>query len=235
VPAALLLSARVCSKDACDPDALPLAINWAVAQGADIVSLSLGGDFGLRNALQERELNDAVQSAVDSGTVVIASAGNKGKEADQSDVESPAVIPEVIAVGAAGEDGRVADFSSKGDDAGHPCTALPLPGGLPGGVGGRCAPDQKPELVAPGVGIVSAWTGKEYRSADGTSQATPFVTATVAILLQGHPDLSTRAQVEHVKQVLVQTAQPVAGQATPHDERAGYGLVQAVAALQAYG
>jgi subtilisin family serine protease len=234
VPGALLLSARVCSHDACDPDALPAAIDWAVAQGADIVSLSLGGEFGLRNALQEKTLNDAVQAAVASGTVVIASAGNKGKEADQADVESPAVIPEVIAVGAVAEDGRVADFSSKGDDAGHPCSPLPLPGTIPT-VGSRCPPDQKPELVAPGVGIVSAWTGKEYRSADGTSQATPFVTATVAILLQGHPDLSTRAQVEHVKQVLMQTARPVPGQATPHDEKAGYGLVQAVAALQAYG
>jgi serine protease AprX len=235
VPGALLLSARVCSKDACDPDALPAAINWAVAQGADIVSLSLGGDFGLRNALQEKTLSDAVQAAVGSGTVVIASAGNKGKEDGQTDVESPAVIPEVIAVGAIREDGQVADFSSKGDDAGHPCTPLPLPAGLPGGLGGRCKPDQKPELVAPGVGIVSAWTGKEYRSADGTSQATPFVTATVAILLQGHPDLSTAAQVKHVKQVLVDSAQPVPGQALPHDEKAGYGLVQAVAAMQAYG
>jgi subtilisin family serine protease len=117
VPGALLLSARVCSKDACDPDALPAAINWAVAQGADIVSLSLGGDFGLRNALQEKTLSDAVDAAVDSGTVVIASAGNKGKDDGQTDVESPAVIPAVIAVGAIREDGQVADFSSKGDDA----------------------------------------------------------------------------------------------------------------------
>jgi subtilisin family serine protease len=235
VPGALLLSARVCSQDACSADALPAAINWAVAQGADIVSLSLGGEFGLRNALQEKALNDAVQAAVASGTVVIASAGNKGEDEGQTDVESPAVIAEVIAVGAVGEDLQPAGFSSRGDDEGHPCGPVPLPGGLPGGMGGRCPPHQKPELVAPGVGIVSAWAGKEYRSADGTSQATPFVTAVVAILLQGHPDLSTRAQVERVKQVLVDSARPLEGQERPHDEKAGYGLVQAAEALRLYG
>ncbi|HUR26515.1 MAG TPA: S8 family serine peptidase [Candidatus Thermoplasmatota archaeon] len=231
-PGALLLSARVCSQDSCDASTLPAAIDWAVKQDADIISLSLGGEFGLRDALQERAIEQAVQSAIDSGVVVIASAGNKGP--DNADVESPADIPEVIAVGAVDEQGHVASFSSRGDDEGNPCRQVPIPG-LPSGITGRCHPNQKPELVAPGVGILSAWTGASYVRADGTSQATPFVTAAVALILEGRPDLPDRAAVLHVKQVLVDTARPVAGQHEPHDEAAGYGLLQAETALRAYG
>jgi serine protease AprX len=228
-PDVLLISARVCSQDACDASTLPAAIGWAVAQGADVISLSLGGEFGLRDALQERAIEQEVQQAIDGGVVVIASAGNKGP--DNSDVESPANILEVIAVGAVDEEGRVASFSSRGDDAGNPCRDLPLPGFL----NGRCHPNQKPELVAPGVGILSAWTDDGFVRADGTSQATPFVTAAVALILEGRPDLPNREAVLHLKQVLVDSARPVAGQAQPHDESAGYGLLQAEAALRQYG
>lgn len=228
-PNVLLISARVCSKDACDATVLPAAIQWAVAQGADIVSLSLGGQFGLRDVLQENAIEQAVRSAVDSGVVVIASAGNKGP--DNTDVESPSNLPDVISVGAIDSNGRVADFSSRGDDAGNPCRGLPLPGAL----GGRCYPDEKPEIVAPGVGILSAWTKDLYVRADGTSQATPFVTAAVALMLEGKGDLPGRAAVERVKRVLVDTALPVEGQAEPHDEAAGYGRLQAEAAVRAYG
>lgn len=236
-PNVLLVSARVCSKDACDANVLPSAISWAVAQGADVISLSLGGRFGLRDVLQENAIEAAVRTAVDSGVVVIASAGNGGPCPDNTspdpDVQSPGSIPDVIAVGAVGRDGRVACFSTRGDDDGNTCRNLPILAPPP--LGGRCYPDQKPELVAPGVGILSAWTKDLYVSADGTSQATPFVTAAVALMLEGKPDLAGRDDVERVKLVLVQTAQPVPGQTRPHDEAAGYGLLQAEAAVRAYG
>jgi subtilisin family serine protease len=231
-----LVVARVCSQNTCDASVIPAAIDWAVAQGADVVSLSLGGQFGLRDAVTERNIESSVSRAVASGTVVISSAGNGGPGAapqnQTTDVESPGNIPEVIAVGAVDEHGQVAGFSSRGDDAGHPCRSTPLP--LPMGLSGRCPPDQKPELVAPGVGILSAWTKNLYVQADGTSQATPFVTAAVALILQGHPDLPGSGDVARLKQALVSTAQPLAGQQRPHDPAAGYGLVQAAAALQAF-
>jgi serine protease AprX len=234
-PDALLIMARVCT-DLCDASTLPAAINWAVSQGADVISLSLGGEFGLSDVLQERAIDQAIQAAIDSGVVVIASAGNKGP--DNADVESPASIPEVIAVGSVDEDGRVSAFSSRGD-ATQACNDF-----LPGPLAGRCDPHKKPELVAPGNEILSTWSadaagtecdGEEYCVASGTSQATPFVTAAVALLLEGRPDLPNRAAVLHLKQVLVDTARPVAGQVEPHDEAAGYGLLQAESALRAYG
>jgi subtilisin family serine protease len=234
-PDALVLSARVCNRDQCDADAIPLAIQWAVAQGADVVSLSLGGQFGLSDLAQQLAIRDAVARAVDAGVVIIASAGNKGDDPSSSDVESPADLPDIIAVGAVGPDGQVAPFSSRGSSQANTCRfANPLPVPI-SDVTGRCYPDQKPELVAPGVGILSAWTGDDYVRADGTSQATPFVTAAVALLLQGKPDLGGRADVERVKLALVATAQPVPGQTEPHDPAAGYGLLQAADAVRAYG
>jgi serine protease AprX len=99
---------------------------------------------------------------------------------------------------------------------------------------GRCDPDKKPELVAPGVEVLSAWTEGNYVRATGTSQACPFVTSTVALLLEGRPDLTSRSEVERLKEVLEQTALHVGGQKTPHDDAAGYGIVQAKAAYDAY-
>jgi hypothetical protein len=61
------------------------------------------------------------------------------------------------------------------------------------------------------------------------------VTAAVALLLQGKPDLGGRADVERVKLALVATAKPVPGQTEPHDVAAGYGLLQAADAVRAYG
>lgn len=251
-PNVLLLAARVCAGDTCDANVLPEAIDWAVAQGADVVSLSLGGRFGLRDIIQENAIEQSVAHAVDSGVVVIASAGNGGQCPDtdpgevDADVQSPGSLRDVIAVGAVGHDGQVACFSTRGDDGVTPCLGfdvprppplptLPVPPPVPLPTPGRCYPDQKPELVAPGVGILSAWTKDDYVRADGTSQATPFVTAAVALMLEGKPDLSGRAAVEQVKLVLVETARPVPGQAEPHDEAAGYGLLQAEAAIRLYG
>ncbi len=230
-PGIELVVARVCDEETCDAAAIPQAIRWAVEEGrADVLSLSLGGQSALPALFDdalESDLEAAIREAVDQGVVVVAAAGNDGP--GNTDVSTPADIPDVIAVGAIGKDGKVADLSSRGDDAGNPCTPLPLQ------TLGRCDPSKKPELVAPGVDILSSWTGDSYARATGTSQATPFVSAVVALLLEGKPKLRDRADVLEVKEVLMETARPVAGQVEPHDEAAGYGIVQAVAALRAYG
>ncbi|HLF17145.1 MAG TPA: S8 family serine peptidase, partial [Candidatus Thermoplasmatota archaeon] len=230
-PGIELVVARVCDAKSCATDRLPEAIRWAVQTGgADILSLSLGGQeggIGLVNDLLQDDLEAAIQEAIDAGVVVIASAGNDGP--DNLDISTPANIPDVIAVGAIQRGGVVWTNSSRGDDAGNPCrTFPPLP------TVGRCDPSKKPELVAPGVDILSAWTGNGFAVATGTSQATPFVTAVVAILLEDHPALRGREDVLSLKRALMETARPVAGQREPHDDAAGYGIVQADAALRDY-
>lgn len=75
---------------------------------------------------------------------------------------------------------------------------------------------QKPELVAPGVGITSAVSGEHrrtlccswyegaYQSKSGTSMAAPHVTGAVALLFQADPTLDAR----QVRQVLIDSARP---------------------------
>ncbi len=242
-PRAQIIVGRVCA-ELCDASLLPAAIQWAVDEGADVISMSLGGHFALVDSRQRIAVEAAVNDAIDRGVVVVAAAGNQGMGAP--DVESPANIQGVIAVGSVGKDGQVSDFSSRGSAQNNTCrqppvplpVPVPIPPSLPSLLPvtlSRCDPDMKPEVVAPGEDIVSAWAGKGYYKASGTSQAAPFVTATVALMLQGHSPLSTRAQVEAVKEALVDSAKPLDGQALPHDDGAGYGRLDALAALNAYG
>ncbi len=228
-----LLIAKVCTKDdTCENSQIATAISWAADSGADIISLSLGGEGGLSQLQQvgifQDEITREINEAIDQGIVVVSAAGNFGPESN--DVAFPAVIQGVIAVGAINEDLRVASFSNHGDGEANTCTQRPFP--LPSQ--GRCPPHQKPEVVAPGTEILSAWTGSLYVRASGTSQATPFVTSAVALMLEGQ-DLRDRNDVVQVKSALRSTAQKVAGQTTPHDNAAGYGIVQAQAAIQAFG
>jgi subtilisin family serine protease len=228
-PAVKLVVAKVCGKDTCDSAAIPQAIRWAVSKHAQVINLSLGGQRvgpDLSGVLKS-DLQDAIQTAIQGGVVVVAAAGNDGT--NSTDVSTPADIQGVIAVGATQQDGSVWDDSSRGSPQANTCRSVPVVG-----LQGRCDPDKKPELVAPGVQILSAWTGDEYVRASGTSQATPFVTSAVALLLQGRPALHSQADVEHVKDVLEKTAKHVQGQAVPHDDAAGYGFLQAKAAFEQY-
>jgi serine protease AprX len=231
-PGAVLIVAKVCSEDQCNNGQIASAIAWAVAQGADIISLSLGGPGGLSDLQQAGLFEDAItreiNDAIDGGVVVIAAAGNEPPGAN--DVAFPGVIEGVISVGAMNEAGRVATFSVHGDGAANTCSERPLT--LPGE--GRCSPHQKPEIVAPGTDILSAWKGSLYVRASGTSQATPFVTAAVALMLEGKVDLNSRADVYEIKTILRTTSALLEGQQRPHDNGAGYGLLQADRAIEAY-
>lgn len=170
-PGAKLMVGRVCELTSCPNSAILEGMEWAASSGADVVSLSLGGDpsDGL----------DPLSLAVDrltasSGALFVVAAGNTGPGA--STVASPATATSALAVAATTKDDAVAEFSSRGPRLG---------GGL------------KPDLAAPGVGIVAgraagtsmgAPVDEHYTAADGTSMATPHVSGAAAILAQRHPD-----------------------------------------------
>ncbi len=165
---------------------LVAAIEAAVADGMDVINLSVG-EVEIEPSRDAVAL--ALEGAAAAGVVPVAAAGNDLGELGAGAVLSPASAPAAIAVGAvtAGDGGStpnvMSDFSSEG----------PTPISL----------RLKPDVSAPGVGILSSLPSGWGRLS-GTSMASPHVAGGVALLLQRHPDW-TPAQV---KAALVETADP---------------------------
>ena len=169
------------------------------------------------------------QEALSWGTFVVAAADNDG-ENDDGDVASPASVKRVIAVGAVNQTGVIAPFSSAGQNGGSLFPPI-----LP-----RTDPDRKPEVVAPGVRIWCDIPGGGHGFGSGTSHATAFVSCAPATIPGARPDLRSQnnggeTTIVKFKQVLMETAPVLDGQAVPHDEHYGYGLIQAYDACVALG
>jgi len=223
-PGVEVIAVKVLSKEhPFDDERVADAIDFAMdpdgdgdyADGADVISLSLGGEYEDIDILLGTKTQVAVSQAVSHGVVVVAAAGNDG---DAEDVALPSRLPDVISVGAVDRRGQMAPFSSRGNVSVD-----------------RPDPDKKPEVVAPGVGIVTAHRDGLYAKGSGTSHATAMTSAAIAVALSHEPDLmhdgargGSEASVQEIKEALMATARPLEGQATPHDGKAGYGMVQAV-------
>jgi subtilisin family serine protease len=182
-------------------------------RGADVISISLGSKNPLFVAT---DVSRAAQLALDRGVFVIASAGNNGLSIDNTDVEIPANVPLAIAVGAVDSGGRIAPFSSMGADL------------------NRTDPNRKPEVVAPGVQVITTAPGAHYVTSSGTSPATAIVAGVVALLLQARPGLKpagTTANILLLKWALVRSSTAGPGQVLPHDARYGYGIISGNRAL----
>ena len=156
------------------------AIERALADGADVMNLSLGA-----GGHPDDPMSRAVENAVAAGAVVCVAAGNAGRF---HTIGSPGVAHSAITVGATNDEGLIAEFSSRG------------PAGRSGAI--------KPDLVAPGVEVLSTVLNGEYAVATGTSMATPYVAGLVALLREAHPDWTPA----RVKSALVSSAVPVANE-----------------------
>ncbi len=218
-PAAELIAVKVVDKDkpfSEDFDEVVAdGIDFCLDNGADIISLSLGGVYENIDLIVGPATQAAIAQAVSHGVLVVAAAGNDGAS---DDVSYPSRFPEVISVGAVDKRGQMAPFSSRGNVSVE-----------------RPDPHKKPEVVAPGVDIVSAHVDGLYAKGSGTSHATAMVSAVLAVVLSHDIDLlaggdrgGNETTVLTVKTALMETSDPIGGQGTPHDPKAGYGLVQAV-------
>ena len=88
-------------------------IVWAADNGAQVISMSLGGP---RYERQDQvpcpqSMQDAVLHAVSKGALVVAASGNSAD--DGSPVEEPGVCLGVVSVGAVDAQLQVTDFSSR--------------------------------------------------------------------------------------------------------------------------
>ncbi|UCF07962.1 MAG: S8 family serine peptidase [Thermoplasmata archaeon] len=198
-------------------------IDFCVANGADVICLSLGGRARRFNLGDDTA--QACDRAIEQGVFVVAAAGNDGEDSNDNDVDSPATVEDVIAVGAIDKNKHIASFSSIGDNDGR----TPFP------IDDRQDPDKKPELTAPGVDIVSTYPNSKYAEGSGTSQSTAFVAGCIALLLDANPDWQREGSsggdgdaIDEFKDVFMDTAEKLPEQDTPHDDYYGYGLIQAM-------
>lgn len=98
------------------------AVEQAVVDGFDVINMSLGGPIDK----PEDPLMEASENAIESGVVVVASAGNSGPESGT--VGSPAAAPNVIAVGASTNAWAVFDTLSVSDGGEEVGPVAYLPG-----------------------------------------------------------------------------------------------------------
>jgi serine protease AprX len=193
------------------------ALDYVVANKdlLDIRVVNLSVSAAVDESYTTDPLTLAAKRAVEAGLVVVAAAGNTGRDSGghpmYGGITAPGNAPWVLTVGASSHMGTIdraddtmADFSSHGPSAIDYVA--------------------KPDLVAPGVGIASlsdpgstmyaidspyllsgtaATAYLPYLSLSGTSMATPVVTGTVALMLQANPTLTPNA----VKAILQYTSQ----------------------------
>ncbi|MBT2755053.1 S8 family peptidase [Mesobacillus foraminis] len=153
----------------------------------DIISMSLGSAAQPFENENEDPMVKIVEEAWASGIVVCVAAGNEGPE--NSTIASPGISDLVITVGALDDkdtaetrmDDEVASFSSRGPT-----------------IYGK----EKPDILAPGVNIISLRSpnsyidklqkssriGSDYFVMSGTSMATPICAGIAALIKQHSPD-----------------------------------------------
>ena len=120
----------------------------------------------------------AIAYAVAKDVVVVAAAGNLHENGDPRPY--PAAYDGVLGVGAVGADSLRSPFSQVGSYV---------------------------DLVAPGGAVLAAAPGRGHKEQDGTSYATPFVSATAALVREYRPDLSAPEVAERI----IATTDPAPG------------------------
>jgi serine protease len=158
-PAARVLPVRVLGDDGSGSDEnVVKGIDYAVAQKADVINLSLGG-LPVDAIGTSSDFQAAIQRAVDAGIVVVAAAGNDSLPI----CEQPSVRGKILCVGSVDKRGMRSFFSS-GDAA-----SIMAPGGS--------------AMPSEGEDVLSTIRGSKYGTLAGTSQATPHVAGAAALLV----------------------------------------------------
>lgn len=183
--------------------ALAEAITYAKNRGAKIINLSLGG------AAPGPDLQNAMQSAVEAGVIIVISAGNDGA-AVPSDFAQVAgagwAQGRILIAGAVDANNLIADFSDRAGDA-----------------------FKSLYVVAPGVSVRTTGVGGGQVIATGTSFSTPHVAGALALLAELFPNLSAHDLAE----IILTTAHDLGDPGI--DAIYGRGIIDLDAAIQPLG
>ena len=169
--------------------------------GIRVVNISVGS-LSRKDMSENSVLVRGVDAAWDDGLVVVVAAGNHGP--GRMTITTPGISRKVITVGCSDDykevevmGNRMVDYSGRGP---------------------TMACISKPDLVAPGSGIISCCNQPgQYMPKSGTSMSTPLVSGAVALLLERYPQMTNR----DVKLRLIQRAVDMG---RPHNQQ-GWGLL----------
>lgn len=159
-PGAKLVSASVI-EDGDVPSRVFGSLNWLVAQGVRLVSLSLG----VRGFAPQ--LATVMQILRQRDMLPIVAIGNEGVQTSRT----PGNLPEALSVGAMNQNDELWDRSSSQQIVEPPKRTVPT-------------------LIGPGAGIWSCVPNAQMRSLSGTSMAAPHIAGLAALLLQRRPDIT---------------------------------------------
>lgn len=202
-PGAKWIAAKAFGGDGSGDDANILAAaEWIMAPGGrvdlapDVVNNSWSGGSG-----KDEWFYEIIQTWRDYQIFPVFAAGNASlmNPGGPGSIAFPANYPISFAVGATNKYNDLADFSFQG----------PSPYG-----------EIKPDITAPGVNIRSSVPGGVYEGGwDGTSMATPHVSATVALLRQVNANLT----VDEIDEMLTKTAKPLTNLVYTKSPNNGFG------------
>lgn len=188
-PGAMLMNGKVLDDGGSGYDSWIIAgMEWATGNGADVVSMSLGGYASDGTDPLSQAVNELTAS---TGVLFVIASGNYGPSGYS--VTNPGTADAALTVGNVTKAEELAASSGRGPRSGDHAI--------------------KPDITAPGTDIVAARAAgtslgtpvdANYTRLTGTSMATPHVAGAAAIVHQQHPDW-TPAQV---KAALVSTAKP---------------------------
>lgn len=146
--------------------ALARAVQYASDQQARIIVLPLQATRPMGQAFET-----ALKNAVDGGAVVVIAAGNRSGEQPTYPARyaaDPRFEGALVAVGATTAEGELTKWSN------------------------RAGPTQAWYLAAPGERIVTDCGKKTCRLVSGTSFAASYVAGALALVMEGHPQLTGR-------------------------------------------
>lgn len=237
-PDATLMVLKVNDTGGTEFDVMVDAIEYAVENGADIISISIG--WWAPEASRKETFRSLFVNALQANVVVAAAAGNNRESLATypapNNINSPADCPPpylhedqtleggvsaVISVGGVDEDNNIIGVSSQGPVTWQNTTYLDYaynPGmGL-----------IRPDIVAQGASVKSLAhnSNTDHAIKGGTSMAAPAVAGVMALMLEKNPDLTPA----ELCRIIEETATPLS-QTKSNDF--GSGCINALAAVQA--
>src|SRR5574341_886199 len=151
-------------------------IDWAIANGGHVISMSIGSPIS--DCSLSITANYVNATVITDNVPIVIGAGNGGPS--YGSIWTPGCAENAITVGAVDDSNAIASFSSRGpvNDGGINRT--------------------KPDILAPGINIISAENnGGGWNAATGTSYSTPHVSGVAALVFQAKPGLS-QSQVKEI-------------------------------------